>query len=135
MFDNSGEKKKVIAGLDYHAWPVHKDEVEDDKIAPIVGWEFMHKLNQNLIQWEHDYYYFFMKGLNIWGKITKLTSLTPSPTTTEGKIYINKKKYDKLNKKFKILEKKFQTQEQKFQTQEEIIQSLLKRVQQLENKI
>ena len=43
--------------LDSHDWPVHKDEVEDDKCAPINGNAFLHKLNQNLIQWEHDYFY------------------------------------------------------------------------------
>ena len=96
----------MISVLDFHAWPVHKDEVEDDKIAPIDGVEFIHKLNQNLIQWEHDYFYVFVKEFNIWMKHTKLTSLTPSPSTTEGKIYINKKKYYKLKKKFEEQDKK-----------------------------
>ena len=100
MFDNSGEKKKVIAGLDYHAWPVHKDEVEDDKCAPADDDLFMHKLNQNLIQWEHDYYYFFNKITHIWCKVTKLTSLIPSPTTIEGKLFLLQKENQSLKKNF-----------------------------------
>ena len=122
MFDNSGEKKKIIALLDFHAWPVHKDEVEDDKCAPIDGVEFMHKLNQNLVHWEHDYYYFFYKDINLWVKQTKLTSLVPSPTTIEGKIYINKTKYKNLKKKFQEFKEEQLIHNKK---QEQTIQLLL----------
>lgn len=101
--ENSGEKKKFLPfQLDFHFWPVHKHEIEEDKVAPIENVdEFRHKLNQGLETWSHDYFYFFYKVLNIWIKVTKLSSLAPLPTTPEGTIFHLKAKVNQLTEENK----------------------------------
>ena len=102
---------------------------------------FILKLNQGKIIWPHNYFYHFYKTVNVWCKQIKLTSLIPSPLTSEGQIYLLQKKYHNLEKycnsfqlKYHELEKNCTTALKKYQDEQKKYQEEQnKRLQALEN--